>query len=235
MRKLNFINHEYYHIYNRGVDKRDIFLEEDDYLRFLKNIKDFNNDSKHAQRVYIKNRGRGGKTELSSEASELSSVTTPKDLDTFFKSLPKLVEIVCYCLNPNHFHLLIKQLVDAGLEKFMHKLGSGYTNFFNIKYKRNGSLFQCPFKAAQIKSFEHLVWLSVYVNTNAQIHDIIDDAVNYAWCSYPYYMGIKENDFCNKKIILDKVKDYKKIAEDTTSFMKKKKEMEKYLIEVFKE
>ncbi|MCX6743142.1 MAG: hypothetical protein NT116_02790 [Candidatus Parcubacteria bacterium] len=233
MRKINFSNNEYCHIYNRGVDKRDVFLDENDYLRFLDNLKTFNNNSTHDQRIYIRNKSlksaTESATELSSEASELSSVTP--NLNAFLEAMPKLVEIICYCLNPNHFHLIIRQLVDSGIEKFMHKLGTGYTNFFNLEHRRSGALFQGPFKAVEIKSFEHLVWLSVYVNKNAQIHSITDNAADYPWCSYPYYLGIKDDNLCNREIILNEVKDYKSIADETALFMKKKKDMERYLIE----
>ncbi len=192
MRKIDFTNQEYYHIYNRGVDKRDIFLDEDDFVRFLNYMKQIaNSDS------------------------------------ALFHS----VEFICYCLNPNHFHFILKQLRENGISEFMHFLATAYTMYFNTKYQRNGSLFQGPFKAIEIKSFEDLLWLSVYVNTNAQIHGIIEDASQYPWCSYPGYLGIKDDNLCNKDIILKEVKDYRKFASETALFMKEKKEMEKYLIE----
>jgi len=223
MRKIKFTEGEYYHIFNRGVDKRDVFLDEGDYLRFLKSLKEFNNDSTHDQRVYIKNRTR--RTELSSETSELSSVND---------ALPKFVDIICYCFNPNHFHLLLKQLNEKGIEKFMHKLGSGYTNFFNIKYKRSGSLFQGTFKAVKIVSNEHLLWVSAYVNANAQIHGLTKDAANYKWCGYPEYLGLNTKNFCHKDVIVKQFKDtekFKKFMNDCIITMKEKKELQKYLID----
>lgn len=229
MRKVKFTDGEYYHIYNRGVDKRDIFLDEGDYLRFLTSMRDFNNNSTHDQRVYIKNNGE--KTELSSDASELSSVN---DLRFFIASLPNLVDIICYCFNPNHFHLLLKQLADIGIEKFMHKLGSGYTNFFNIKYKRSGSLFQGSFKAIEIDSNEDLLWVFAYVNANAQIHGLTKDAANYKWCSYPEYLGLNTENFCHKNIICEQFKNkdqFKKFMNDCVITMKEKKELQKYLID----
>ena len=229
MRKIKFVTGEYYHIYNRGVDKRDIFVDEGDYVRFLAGLRDFNNNSTHDQRIYIKNRMM--KTELSSDASELSSVNDPR---SFIMSLPNLVDIICYCLNPNHFHLLLKQLTDKGIEKFMHKLGSGYTNFFNVKYKRSGSLFQGSFKAVAINSDEDLLWVSTYVNANNQIHGLINNASQYKWCSYPEYLNLDNKNFCQKDIILSQFKDkehYIKAVNDCIVTMKEKKELQKYLIE----
>jgi putative transposase len=241
MRKFQFVNGEYYHIYNRGVDKREVFLDEGDYGRFLRSLQEFNNTSTHDQRVYIKNKmGQIGATELSSEASELSSVRDSRnvfdinDLQTFLDSLPNLVSILAYCFNPNHFHLLLQQSADKGIEQYMHKLGSGYTNFFNIKYKRSGSLFEGPFKAVQIDSEEHLLWVAAYVNGNAQIHGIISDADKYEWCSYSEYLGKSDSNICVKGNILDKFKDvesFQKASEECFKKMKERKDLQKYILD----
>lgn len=124
--------------------------------------------------------------------------------------------------------------MDNGIEKFMHKLGSGYTNFFNIKYKRSGSLFQGPFKAVQIDSEEHLFWVTAYGNGNAQIHGLIPDAAQYKWCSYPEYLGLTDSEICNKEIILSQYEDlekFKKASEDCFRQMKERKDLQKYIID----
>lgn len=77
---------------------------------------------------------------------------------------------MCYCFNPNHYHFILTPLVDNGIEKFMHKLGSGFTRYFNGKYDRTGVLFQGPFKAIHIDSDEYLMYLSGYINLNNKIH-----------------------------------------------------------------
>ncbi len=103
MRKTEFINDEYYHIYNRGADKREVFGEEKDYLRFLKSMREFNNNSTYEQRVYVKNKilqnkSENSEKEPSSEASELGSFSEFDSLMEFLSSLPKLVDIICYYL-----------------------------------------------------------------------------------------------------------------------------------------
>ena len=128
MRKTEFTNDEYYHIYNRGVDKRKVFCEEGDYLRFLISMKEFN-DIKPAGSLYEKSKQK--RKPLSGFASHLEAGT-----------MHYLIKIICYCLNPNHYHFIIKQLQNNGISKFMHKLNMGYTHYFNIKYNRSGSLFQ---------------------------------------------------------------------------------------------
>jgi len=202
MRKVKFENGKFYHIYNRGVDKREVFEDEGDYERFLKYIKEI----------------------LSSEAKPFSRRL----------SLEGAVELICYCLNPNHYHLILRQLKENGISNFMHLLATSYTMFFNTKYKRSGSLFQGPFKAVKIDSEEHLLWVSAYINGNAQIHGLIDDASQYQWCSYPEYLGLTDSAICSKGIILDQFKnlsDYQKASEECFKYMQEKKKLQKYILE----
>jgi putative transposase len=172
MRKIKFYNEEYYHIYNRGVDKRKIFMDEDDYQRFLRSMEIF--------------------SETKSPAGDLVA--------------EKRVDIICYCLNPNHYHFILKQLQDKGIEKFMHKLGLGYTSYFNQKYDRSGALFQGTYQAMEVKDNSGLLWLSGYVNGNSEIHGIAK-AEDYQWSSYSYYLNKKEKDICKKEDILEEFKN----------------------------
>jgi len=77
-----------------------------------------------------------------------------------------LVEILAYVLMPNHFHLMVKQITENGVTEFMRKLSTGYTNAFNIKYKRVGPLFQGKYKIAHIKTNRHLLYLPYYIHLN---------------------------------------------------------------------
>lgn len=77
-----------------------------------------------------------------------------------------LVKFVAYCLNPNHYHFILSPLQEKGIEKFMQRLGNGFTKYFNNKYKRSGVLFQGKFKSKHIDSNEYLLHLSAYINTN---------------------------------------------------------------------
>src|SRR3989344_2403952 len=142
-RKTIFSNGEFYHIYNRGVDKRDIVLSSRDSERFLQGMIGFNT---------IEPIGSLYENSFNSLGS--------------LASKSGLVNIVAYCLNPNHYHFLVEQLVDRGIEKFMHRLGTGYTKYFNLVSKRTGSLFQGPFKSIHIEDNEYLLHLSAYVNLN---------------------------------------------------------------------
>ncbi|KKT39749.1 MAG: Transposase [Candidatus Giovannonibacteria bacterium GW2011_GWA2_44_13b] len=181
MRKVKFTDGEFYHIYNRGTDKRKIFVDENDLERFLQSLREFNNQKPIGS--LFENSFRD-KTKLGNPVT-------------------KLVDIVCYCLNPNHFHLILKQRIDGGLSEFMHRLGSGYTRFFNIKYKRSGVLFQGKFKAKHINSNNYLLRVGTYVNQNNLVHKIRGNFYRSSWLEY----ANKEENLCAKSIILDQFKN----------------------------
>src|SRR3989344_4775774 len=129
MRKVPFVNGEFYHVYNRGVDKRDIFSDQYDLDRFFQSMNEFNVVEPIGsiyENSFIRN-SLGG--------------LTPK---------LKLVNVIAFCLNQNHYHFLLEQVIDKGIEKFMHKLSTGYTCYFNERNKRSGSLFQGNYKPIQI-------------------------------------------------------------------------------------
>lgn len=146
MRKTPFVQGEYYHIFNRGTDKRDIFMNKYDAFRFLQSMEEFNN-IEAGNDIFYKNKGRR---------------MSPKK--------KKLINIICYCLNLNHYHFILEQLVDGGISEFMKRLGGGYTKYFNEKYKRSGVLFQGKFKSVHIKTNEQLLHDSVYVGFNNKVH-----------------------------------------------------------------
>lgn len=219
--RLKFQNGECYHIFNRGVDKRDVFMEDRDFLRFLKSIKEFN---------VLEPIGSLYRLE------ELRKKKTSDVVGRHRMSQTPLVRIIVYCLNPNHYHLILKQSVEGGISEFMKRLGDGYTKYFNHKYDRSGALFQGKFKAIHIDTNEYLLWLSGYVNGNAEIHKIAK-AKNWKWCSYLDYFRKKEEGLCSKskKIILDQfddIKQYEKSIEIAIKeISRRKEEMKKYLLE----
>jgi len=224
MRKINFAEGEFYHIYNRGVDKRIIFENTKDLERFFLSMKEFNTISPIGslyEKSFIKKR------RLGSLASK------------FFKNDKNLVNFVAYCLNPNHYHFILEQTTENGIEQFMQRLGTGYTKYFNIKNKRTGSLFQGTFKAVHIDSNEYLLHLSAYVNLNDRVHQLGSSASKLvkSLSSWEEYLG-KSETFCKTDIILKQFKnrkDYEEYAKDTLSSILRRKdelvEIENYLLE----
>ncbi len=136
---------EYYHIYNRGTEKRRIFLDKKDYKRFTFLLFICNNHSSIEVRNY-KNLTSFGKFNLQRGNT--------------------LVDIGAYCLMPNHFHLLLKEKTKGGISLFMQKLTTSYAMYFNIAYERSGSLLQGTFKARPIKEDKYLEYLYAYIHFN---------------------------------------------------------------------
>ena len=194
MRKTQFVVGEYYHIYNRGVDKRNIFQDEKDLSRFWESMLDFN------------------QIEPIGSIYEFSFIKREGKL---LKKKP-LVEFVAYCLNPNHYHFLLSPLEDQGIEKFMQRLGNGYTKYFNNRHKRSGVLFQGKFKSKHIDSNEYLLHLSVYVNYNNDKKLLGSLASKLSMSSIDEYLGnTKVKAFCKKDIVLEQfktIKGYEKFA-----------------------
>ncbi|MDR3558802.1 MAG: transposase, partial [Candidatus Pacebacteria bacterium] len=145
-----------------------------------------------------------------------------------------LVDIIAYCLNPNHYHFILKQNKDKGIEKFMQKLSTSHTMYFNKKYQRSGALFQGRYKSIHIDSNEYLLYLSCYVNANHFIHGY-NSVEDWPYCSYPDYLGKRNGKLCGKEMILGQFDNdfsqYEKYLNDNALHFKEKKEMEKYILE----
>ena len=144
MRRIIFSIGEFYHVYNRGTDKRKIFLTPKDYERFIALL--YLCNSKDS--VHISLQGR-----------------TLRDLLSI-KQSKKLVDIGAYCLMPNHFHILLREREKNGISSFMHKLSTGYTMYFNKKNNRSGSLLQGTFKANHVDTDRYLKYLFAYIHLN---------------------------------------------------------------------
>ena len=147
MRKEPLVTGEYYHIYNRGVDKRDIFIDLKDLGRFKESIKLFNQIE--------------GIGSLELHHKQMRALDSHPQI----KSNP-LVAIVSFSINPNHFHFILKQLIDGGIAKFLQKLQGGYTYYFNQKNQRSGSLFQGTFKSKLISGDDYF---KKYLGTQIKI------------------------------------------------------------------
>ena len=141
-RKIKFSLGEYYHIYNRGVEKRKIFLEKNDYTRFTKMLRLANGEKPVVFRLV--------------QGMPLDKVDVGE----------RVTAIGAYVLMPNHFHILARETKENGLSSFMEKLTTSYSMYFNKKYERVGSLFQGRFKAEHIDSDEYLKYLLSYTHLN---------------------------------------------------------------------
>lgn len=143
-RSIVFSTGEFYHVYNRGVEKRIIFLDTYDYQRF-------------SELLYLSN---------SAESVDLRAIKRNNDVVYEWERPELLVSIGAYCLMPNHFHILITPLQENGISKFMNKLCTSYSMYFNSKYKRTGGLYEGKFKAKWANTDEYLKYLFAYIHLN---------------------------------------------------------------------
>lgn len=138
---------------------------------------------------------------------------------------PKLVEVICFCLMPNHFHLLLRQLEDKGVAIFMANFVNAYTRYFNIKSKRIGNLFEGVFKAVYIEDDEQLIHLSRYIHLNPTTSSLIDikQLEKYQWSSYPNYLDHRNDNIIKREAVIDFFKypaKYKDFVVDQAAYAK---------------
>lgn len=148
--RIPLVSGEFYHLYNRGTDKRKIFGAKRDYERFISTL-------------YLANSQENIRMDNMQRVEEGSTLL--KEVFETERSEP-LISIAAYCLMPNHFHLLVRQNIDGGVSKFMQKLITSYTMYFNLKYERNGVLFQGKFKSRLVHEDRYLKYLLAYINLN---------------------------------------------------------------------
>jgi REP element-mobilizing transposase RayT len=157
IRPFAFAPSEIFHCFNRGVDKRTIFEDQQDYVYFLKMLRHFNS----------------------------SEVVGSLKLLTNKPQINPPVTILAYCLLPNHYHLVLQcNDVEGGMSKYMQRVAGGYTMYFNQKYERSGVLFQGKFKANHVDSDEYLKHILAYVGFNNVVHNIEDKNLYRASINY---------------------------------------------------
>lgn len=180
----HFTENGIYHVYNRGVEKRDIFLDEQDYAVFL-----------HLLKYYL------SPTSLNNTNPWIEfqnfKVARPRPLD----NIETEVELIAFCLMPNHFHLLVKQLTIDGVTKLLRRIATTYAIYFNKRYNRIGYLFQGPYKAALIETDNYLLHVSRYIHQNPAPLTR-RNLVSYPYSSYKYYIGRARANWIKPNIIL---------------------------------
>ena len=147
-----YVENGYYHIYNRGVEKREIFLDKEDYSVFLSYLKQY---------LSFKDEG--------ALLNNISAASSSRERNKFVKELGinnfyDEISLLCHGLMPNHFHFLVKQNRSNSIDNFMSSLGTRYTMYFNKKYKRVGHLYQGVYKAILIPDERYLLYLSKYIH-----------------------------------------------------------------------
>jgi len=192
-----------YHVFNRGVEKRKIYMSDQDYSRFIIGLEFFNRESSvNLWDFLIKNL----------KGKNINKLIAEKLKEERQKISKPLVRILAFCLMPNHFHFILEEIRENGISEFMKKIG-GYCNYFNKRHKRVGPLFQSRFKSVLIKSDYQLQVIFNYVHTNSveliecgwkefKVKDykkVIDFLNNYKWSSYRDYIGKSTHPFVTSR------------------------------------
>lgn len=180
----HYLENGYYHLYNRGVEKRLIFLDSQDYAVFISYLKEYllpKDEKTLRQKLADPN--------LSSR--ERDKIIKKLSLNNYADE----ITLMAYCLMPNHFHFLVKQKSAQGIDAFMQSLSTRYTMYFNCKHNRVGSLYQAVYKASSINTDEYLLELSRYIHKQAV-------KLGFQPCSYLDYIRARKTEWVKPEEIL---------------------------------
>ena len=218
MRRSTFAEGEYYHIYNRGVEKRSIFLNDGDRWRFLTLLLLLQGDV------------------LVPKVSRIVSDVQRWRLESgIFKDVlaSREVELVCFCLMNNHYHLVLSEKKEGGISRYMMRLGDSYTKYFNIINERKGHLFESKFQSIHIDENNYLKHLSAYIHLNPhELKSWSGREHEYPWSSFRNYCGdVRLGDFINPSIVMDQFKSTDEYAQFVKEIPRKDTLPDEYCID----
>lgn len=211
-RKVPLINDQIYHVLNRGISLQPTFKTIRELNRAIEVMRYYQSRRpplRYSQFVFLSNERRN------------------QILDYLSKEKDFLVEIICFCMMPNHFHFMLKQLEEDGISKFVSNFTNSFTRYFNVKEKRKGPLFQGKFEAVRVETDEQLVHLSRYIHLNpfsSYVVKTFKELENYSYSSLPEYLGRSQTNFCEKEIVLNQFrypKLYQKFIFDQKDYQRK--------------
>ncbi|MEK7132483.1 MAG: transposase [Patescibacteria group bacterium] len=213
---------ELYHVLNRGVDKRSLFLDDKDRARFVHDMWEFN-DTEDARNVWHR-------------------AMQHSDLRNHYMEKERIVDLHAWCLMGNHYHLLLSERTEGGLTKFIRRLNVGYANYFNERHKRQGTLFQGRSKKILIQTDAHFLHILNYIHCNPldlsrsgsgwreqklpSAEKALQELRKYKWSSYLDYVGGHNfPSILTKDLFADIFKDYEKelisfLADNEASVLK---------------
>jgi len=221
-RKIPLITNQIYHVLNRGTASQPVFLTKKNYQRVLKTIFYYQNtDTPVSYSTFLK----------------LSNERRQNLLEIIRKKQNFLVEIIAYCLMPNHLHFLLKQTRNNGISIFMSQVSNSYTRYFNTSQKRLGPLFQGKFKAIRIETDDQLLHVSRYIHLNpysSYVIKTLKELENYPYSSFLEYLAPAENNWCQKEDILGQFKNptaYKQFVFNQADYQRKLDEIKHLALE----
>lgn len=221
-REIPLVNNEIYHVVNRGIASQPTFIVKKNYQRALDSIFYYQNSKPPLRYAKFLNLPIKERMEI---------------LNKLRQQQEFLIEIICYCLMPNHLHLLLKQTENNGISRFMSNFTNSYTRYFNTLQKRNGPIFQGKFKAVRIVTDEQLLHVSRYIHLNPYTGYIVknlEELEIYPFSSFPEYIGRSQNNLCNKVPIISHFKNissYKQFVFDNADYQRSLANIKHLLLE----
>lgn len=186
MRKTRIAPGEYYHICNRGVNKQVIFHDTRDYVRFLFLVIYFQSSE------IFQNIGRYIDSFVKHSVFNISESEVIKN---------RTVELVAFCIMPNHFHLILKEVGEGGISSYMQRVLNAYGKYYNTKYQKSGHVFQGPYRAVHIEDDRQMRHVSAYIHRNPrEITQWFRKEHIYPWSSYQDFIGVNR---WNKLLVPD--------------------------------
>lgn len=211
-RKIKFVVGEYYHVFNRSINKEPIFTNTKDCKRAVKAFGYYRFEKPPIRLSYFLALGVDARDNVMNSLDQKSEA---------------VVDIVSFCLMPNHFHLLLKQNKENGISKFLALFQNSYTRYFNTKYSRNGHLFQGQFKATRMEDTDQLIHVNRYIHLNPYSSHVVknlSDLEHYPYSSLPEFLGSYQYGFCKKNIVLavfPTVQAYKNFVFDQADYQRR--------------
>jgi len=219
-RTIVFANEHWYHVFNRGIEGRPLFLTKKDYTRFLLTLQYYQYADIPLRYSYF---------------IQLTPGVQERVMQGIMEK-PKRITISAYCCMPNHFHLLIRQNIDDGISRYISDVSNSYSKYFNTKNGRIGTLFQGIFKAVHIEGDDQMLHVSRYIHINPYVSSLCEftSVFQYPWSSLSNYVFGKQDTLVDTTDILSyfsEKQSYKTFITDQMSFAKKNKKMEHLLLE----
>jgi putative transposase len=211
MRYENFAENEHYHVFGRGSNKENIFIDSEDKARFIFLITHFQSPIKVYNVAWYTNAFLKKGT-LRMQEGKVKEILKVRN-----------VRLIAFVLMTNHFHLLVQNLEEAVLSVYMHRILTAYSKYFNAKYNKKGHVFEGPFKAVHIKNNTQLLHLSAYIHKNPkEIKEWEKTYDKYPYSSYQDYIGLNRwGNFLSNEIVLKQFKDQTKYKDFVTESLAK--------------
>ncbi len=221
-REIPLVTEEIYHVFNRGIASQPIFGNKRDYSRLTETF------------IYYQNISPPVKY---SKFLTLSNDMRNKIMETLRREKQFLVEIIAYCLMPNHFHFILKQTKNNGISNFIGNISNSYTRYFNTRVERQGPLLTGKFKSVRVGTEEQLLNLSRYIHLNPYTSYIVKttkDLNNYLYSSFPEYIERVKTPICFKEDVLTRFKNkdsYKNFVFDQADYQRRLEEIKHLTLE----